>query len=1149
MNNVVPRGPKIERIARFQSLQAGHYWRALKACPSQSIEVGEVLLIQSIRWVQEAPHTIILRPHPRKIGVETLVTTTDEEGNERERHVRLTEHRFLLEDFLAHFEFEPDAEKIRASEVASVQERIAALQKDLVETQSNPAKLGAIVEEGLEEDARKALSAPTSGAKRGVSRGEEADTATPGTELITAAMGEQLVSLSQASLTDALATGITPQVIGALKAAASRQHQIATIKARWIEGKTGEIASTLRALTPFYEEQAAAALALTEDVRSYVERLLEGIGSLDLYVGKGVLVETICEGADAPAELPLTLVQRKLLMDEELAVWAPVEERFDFSKESDFFDALRKHPGLVRQVFPTERCVLVMATTRRHIDYGEAWTNVARGEENKKVFLLVRNGENIHRVFSPVESHLGAARLFPSTDELDQIFRGVDGRNIRVEDVAYTDHLSIQDTLALHYKRFLLLACGLDHRLKLFGTFYPGEASLEFVSMDFQERYCRYLMDDAGSGNLLEQARPTVSAWIKAKNAYLRAGSRVLCHYQELMNPATAPSVCKHRGDGKIDWRYNAVHPFEVTIVRREGEALVVDTQVAGRTRRDYNERAFCARVSLSKLETSEWGYGDLPYLCLDAVTPEEVRYYIHHRESRREHLTYIRFFKQALVFLEAEREAQRAARGALEAALTDGRIASGAEAQSIVEQAVIAWRAAHGGEALPAPSSAQNASWKSLLDQMYMLAGEGSRQVREVEALLKAKDLAPLRLVLSGAAKLIVYAAPASNACDDRLEPQAWVHRLTLHRGRTALTEKSRRFSVLPKSAASETTLHEWPAAGSFAARESAFPSFEAKQAAFARILPCRDELAPWGGPMPAALWRQLFNAWQAARAEILKKSRYVSNPGFAIPFGLSHSKRRNAVRFLCVSTRIPHVLLYRLAPDEASRRELRAAFISPYANKRAAGEQFEFALKQERPWNLTRLSTEFAARRHGNFYASEWGVSESSLFHAPLPDPRLCIWFAEWQRNLDADITLWLAPDALEAGTQEEAPRLFADALLGIFLPADYSPTELYEVTLMGREGSPAPPYDHWFDLVPEGTKDYAVDRGLGVVSYHSNTEASLAAAHRAMHAEVKKNEVPQVLIPAQELAQAPQPPAGISRWFVLPSESAKSDNKTAR
>ncbi len=162
------------------------------------------------------------------------------------------------------------------------------------------------------------------------------------------------------------------------------------------------------------------------------------------------------------------------MVDEELAVYIDIDKWFDFSKDELFFKALCKHDALVDQIFPTQRCVLVMATTRRFIDYGDRWANEARNAHNRTVFLMVRNGMNIHRVFSPVESHLGASRLFPSKDDQDSIFRGFDGTQITFEDVAFTDKMEDHEQFALHYKRFLLLAAGLDHRLKLFGDFYDG---------------------------------------------------------------------------------------------------------------------------------------------------------------------------------------------------------------------------------------------------------------------------------------------------------------------------------------------------------------------------------------------------------------------------------------------------------------------------------------------------------------------------------------------------------------------------------------------------------------------------------------------------------------------------------------------------
>ena len=117
-----------------------------------------------------------------------------------------------------------------------------------------------------------------------------------------------MITLGPGAVAEAINTGITTESIASLKQTASQQHQIATIKSKWIQGKTTEIAETIKAMTPFYEEQAAAELAKTEDIRTYVEKLMAGIESLDLYVGKDVTVETIRSGESAPRGEPLTII-------------------------------------------------------------------------------------------------------------------------------------------------------------------------------------------------------------------------------------------------------------------------------------------------------------------------------------------------------------------------------------------------------------------------------------------------------------------------------------------------------------------------------------------------------------------------------------------------------------------------------------------------------------------------------------------------------------------------------------------------------------------------------------------------------------------------------------------------------------------------
>lgn len=177
-----------------------------------------------------------------------------------------------------------------------------------------------------------------------------------------------------------------------------------------------------------------------------------------------------------------------------------------------------------------------MAMTNHDLNYADPWANEHMNRQNRKVFLMVRDGENIYQVFSSVESHLGSARLFPSQDETESHFRGLDGSQIKFDDIAYTDRLKGFDLRALHYKRFLLLICGLDHREKLFGDFYDEPASMNFVSMQFQEDYCRFLHDEDGSGLLAaNDERPSLSQYIREANAYMRSGSRMLCNWYSLM--------------------------------------------------------------------------------------------------------------------------------------------------------------------------------------------------------------------------------------------------------------------------------------------------------------------------------------------------------------------------------------------------------------------------------------------------------------------------------------------------------------------------------------------------------------------------------------------------------------------------------------
>ncbi|WP_446941782.1 hypothetical protein [Pseudomonas aeruginosa] len=88
-----------------------------------------------------------------------------------------------------------------------------------------------------------------------------------------------------------------------------------------------------------------------------------------------------------------------------------------------------------------------MCATRGDLRYEGAHPYAALVDnlENAKVFLLARNGGNAWLISSPVESHLGTARLFPTKDETDRVFRGFDGTQITFESLKYTTMLALME--------------------------------------------------------------------------------------------------------------------------------------------------------------------------------------------------------------------------------------------------------------------------------------------------------------------------------------------------------------------------------------------------------------------------------------------------------------------------------------------------------------------------------------------------------------------------------------------------------------------------------------------------------------------------------------------------------------------------------
>ncbi|MBV7542054.1 hypothetical protein [Acidovorax sp. sic0104] len=1145
---VEPGGENIERLARFQSLQAGQYWRSNRAIPEEGIARDAVLLIISIRLADDAPHTIVLRPHPSDYRRGRTLEWVDGEGNKQRGYHRFLEHRFLLKDFLDCFAYEPDHEAVREREIAQINTTIMELQGLIAETQANPALMNAVVDQGL-RDAQAAAAAGTPGHSKpaqtdaGQPNGgssEDLRASEAGDRMLPAPLqpvDPQIVTMATGTLANAIESGLTESKVHAMREAAGHELKVATIKAQWIQSKSAAIAEELSKLAPYFEERGAQALAGTEEVRAYVQGIVDGIASLDLYLGTNVEVHTVCKGRCAPADVPLTVVQAKRVVEHELAVYTDIDEWFDFEDQNRFFEALRSEPDLVEQFFPTQRCVLVAVTTARHINYGDAFVNMIRNRENSKVYLMVRDGENIHCVLSPVESHLAAERLFPTTDEAANVFRGIDGTKIRFEDVAFTDKLRAFELQAQHYKRFLILAAGLDHRLKLFGHFHDEGETLGFVSQRFQDKWLRFLHDDDGRMMVAGGAKsPLLKDWIAEQNSYLRPGSRVLCHWEGLINPRTAPGIAKNSysdvGKG-FNVRATAIEPMECKVAYKKGADVCVDVRVRANSMR--SDREFTSAVRVSAFSNGYYHYVQLPFLVLDAVDPQELHWFIHHRNTRStSHLEYLRFFKRALKLVLAEREAELPSRRALRAALDSGGIGQPEERDGLVQRAVTAWRAAHRGQDLPTPEAASAPEWSRLLDQMFALAGDGVAQAAQAGEFIRGMGLEPLRLVLSGKAKPVIYATPLAKERDDRLEPHAWVHRITLGRTKSALFEVSRRWALLPVKSAAETVVQEWEGVKDWPTA-STFLSYERKREILGRIERWEANVGRYlDAPNETQAVEMVEELADAFHASTKLRGDRVPAPALAFPIAVFRRGKAGPLTYLCLAHREPSRLIARLVENSAAqamqdvgRRVRRAVGSTGWAAR-----LWDTTAQQQGGWTLAEIGVDALKGPAGGYVKADQLKHLEDASYRPISH-LMSDWFRPWLQNYGPRITAW-APTALL-----ESEGAAIDAVMGFKQAENYAPHQAMHIRFTkpkGRESPQDSRYLEWYDLAPAGFEfpKHAVDMfgtNFGMSTWgqtHLNREEALQYIARTT-----KN---ATLAGACDLPDAPQPPQGVERVFVL-------------
>lgn len=257
-------------------------------------------------------------------------------------------------------------------------------------------------------------------------------------------------------------------------------------------------------------------------LKKKMRRVMRVVDTLELYLGIQENIVQITEGEPAGIDEPITFRQQLVYMDEELAV-----HRYDAdSDDLGYFDDWLLENERYKRYVPEERCIVAFKPRRFEKSYfpENPFLNAMYNDGNFDSYLLIRNGENLYRIWSDL--HVGE-RLFPRSGELQEMLKGMQATWERDKDAAEEK---------LHgYQRLAFVLQGLMDRTQILQPMHPG---IKIFELDRWEHLVRFVYDDE---NTLDDGRPSFKEWKVELNSNIEEGCRVL------ITGRVDPKEYKHR--------------------------------------------------------------------------------------------------------------------------------------------------------------------------------------------------------------------------------------------------------------------------------------------------------------------------------------------------------------------------------------------------------------------------------------------------------------------------------------------------------------------------------------------------------------------------------------------------------------------------
>jgi hypothetical protein len=297
---------------------------------------------------------------------------------------------------------------------------------------------------------------------------------------------------------------------------------VSKVKARKMACRIGrqkkDIEKKMEDLTEQLEKQKESLQAEIEKFQDIIRGKIKTLYAIETYLGVYEEITRLASGSAASPDEPITVYQQKCYMDEEVGLTEVDGTQFsqglDYENIEQFDSWITKR---FKRYLYKEKSIMAWEVRRRDRDYGDKWENNAKNPYNHQTYYLLRNGDNLYRIFSGVGTE---ETLYPTKEKMEEVF-GLDEK-----------WKSEGERVKRFYEKYLyvfIMLQGLVDRTDVFGTNFAGK--IDFINpLRFNKEYI-VLVRDAEPDNWLADGRPTWEEYKEANEKTITLGSRVLVNY------------------------------------------------------------------------------------------------------------------------------------------------------------------------------------------------------------------------------------------------------------------------------------------------------------------------------------------------------------------------------------------------------------------------------------------------------------------------------------------------------------------------------------------------------------------------------------------------------------------------------------------